>query len=76
MSMNWMPAFAGMTLLALAAPALGGDVLRRGNSVEPETLDPHAARGVSASNIIRDLYEGLTTESPAGAIAPGMAERW
>jgi len=51
-------------------------VLRRGNSVEPESLDPHRARGVSASNVLRDLYEGLTRESPAGAIEPGVAERW
>jgi oligopeptide transport system substrate-binding protein len=76
MRMNWMPAFAGMTMLAFAAPSLAETVLRRGNSVEPETLDPHRARGVSASNVLRDLYEGLTTESPAGAIVPGMAERW
>ncbi len=51
-------------------------VLRRGNSVEPETLDPHRARGVGAANVLRDLYEGLTTESPAGAVEPGVAERW
>lgn len=62
--------------LALPAPAQAETVLRRGNSVEPETLDPHRARGVSASNILRDLYEGLTTESAAGAIEPGAAERW
>jgi oligopeptide transport system substrate-binding protein len=60
----------------LAQPAAAEQTLRRGNSVEPETLDPHKARGVSASNILRDLYEGLTTESPAGAIVPGAAERW
>jgi len=76
MRMNWMPAFAGMTLLVLAGPSLANDVLRRGNSVEPETLDPHRARGVSASNILRDLYEGLTTEAPDGAIIPGVAGRW
>jgi oligopeptide transport system substrate-binding protein len=51
-------------------------VLHRGNSVEPESLDPHRARGVSASNILRDLYEGLATEGPDGAIVPGVAERW
>jgi len=63
--------------LLLVAQAAGAEqVLRRGNSVEPETLDPHRARGVSASNILRDLYEGLTTEAPDGTIVPGMAERW
>jgi oligopeptide transport system substrate-binding protein len=63
-------------LLGMTLPAQAETVLRRGNSVEPETLDPHRARGVSASNVLRDLYEGLTTESPAGAIVPGVAERW
>jgi oligopeptide transport system substrate-binding protein len=65
-------ALLGMTL----GIAQAEQVLRRGNSVEPETLDPHRARGVSASNVLRDLYEGLTTESPAGAVVPGVAERW
>jgi oligopeptide transport system substrate-binding protein len=65
-------ALLGMTLGAVQAES----VLRRGNSVEPETLDPHQARGVSASNVLRDLYEGLTREAPDGAVIPGVAERW
>jgi oligopeptide transport system substrate-binding protein len=67
---------AAWGLLLFAQVAAGEQVLRRGNSVEPESLDPHRARGVSASNILRDLYEGLTTEAPDGAIVPGVAERW
>jgi oligopeptide transport system substrate-binding protein len=66
---------AGATAV-LATTAGAEQVLRRGNAVEPETLDPHLARGVSASNILRDLYEGLATESPAGEVVPGAAERW
>jgi oligopeptide transport system substrate-binding protein len=70
-------ALLGMTLVGgPASPAHAETVLRRGNSVEPESLDPHRARGVSSSNILRDLYEGLTTESPTGAIEPGAAESW
>ena len=65
-----------LLVMFLATPAAAETVLRRGNSVEPETLDPHLARGVSASNILRDLYEGLTTEAPDGAIEPGTAEHW
>lgn len=65
-----------MTLWLLCCAAHADQVLRRGNSVEPETLDPQRARGVSASNILRDLYEGLTTEAPDGAIVAGAAERW
>ena len=76
MKKNWMPAFAGMTMVLMAAPVSAETVLRRGNSVEPESLDPHRARGVSASNVLRDLYEGLTREAPSGEIVPGVAERW
>jgi oligopeptide transport system substrate-binding protein len=51
-------------------------VLRKGNGAEPETLDPHRAESVTASNILRDLFEGLTLEAPDGRIIPGAAERW
>lgn len=51
-------------------------VLRRGNAAEPQTLDPHRAEGVPESNILRDLFEGLTTEAPDGRIVPGTAESW
>ncbi|WP_191621347.1 peptide ABC transporter substrate-binding protein [Marinihelvus fidelis] len=51
-------------------------VLHRDNGNEPQTLDPHLAQGVPAANILRDLFEGLTAESPTGAIIPGAAERW
>ena len=43
---------------------------------EPETLDPHLAQGVPASHILRDLFEGLTTESAEGDLIPGAALRW
>jgi oligopeptide transport system substrate-binding protein len=51
-------------------------VVFRGNGEEPETLDPHRAVGVPASHILRDLFEGLTTESPDGDVIPGVALRW
>jgi len=51
-------------------------VVRRGNGEEPETLDPHLAVGVPSAHILRDLFEGLTTESPDGDIIPGAALRW
>ncbi len=50
--------------------------LRKGNGAEVQTLDPHKAEGVPASNILRDLYEGLTSEAPNGDIIPGGAESW
>ena len=51
-------------------------ILRKGNGAEPESLDPHRAESVAASNILRDLFEGLTAEAPDGRIVPGAAERW
>jgi len=51
-------------------------VVYRGNGEEPETLDPHLAQGVPSSHILRDLFEGLTTESAGGDLMPGAALRW
>ncbi|RFF29832.1 peptide ABC transporter substrate-binding protein [Wenzhouxiangella sediminis] len=51
-------------------------VVHRGNGEEPQTLDPHLAEGVPSSNILRDLFEGLTTTAPDGRIVPGAARHW
>jgi len=51
-------------------------VVHRGNGEEPETLDPHRAVGVPAAHILRDLFEGLTTETAGGDVVPGAALRW
>jgi oligopeptide transport system substrate-binding protein len=60
------------------APSVLADeqVVFRGNGEEPETLDPHLAIGVPSSHILRDLFEGLTSESPEGDVIPGAALRW
>ena len=34
-------------------------IFRRNNGAEPGTLDPHRAEGVTASNVLRDIFEGL-----------------
>ena len=66
----------------LAMPLVHGveladeQVLHKGNGAEPQTLDPHKAEGVSSSNIMRDLFEGLTSETPDGEVIPGAAESW
>ena len=51
-------------------------VLHKGNGAEPQTLDPHRAEGVPAANILRDIFEGLTSEAPDGEVIPGAAKRW
>lgn len=50
--------------------------LHRDNGGEPRTLDPHLAEGMPSEHILRDLFEGLTAESPEGRIIPGAAIRW
>jgi oligopeptide transport system substrate-binding protein len=51
-------------------------VLHRGNGAEPQSLDPHKSEGVPESNLQRDIYEGLTNDSPEGGITPGAARAW
>jgi oligopeptide transport system substrate-binding protein len=63
----------GRPLPALLAEV---QVLHRGNGEEPQTLDPHLAQGVPTANILRDLFEGLTTTEPDGRIVPGAAAHW
>lgn len=51
-------------------------ILRKGNGTEPESLDPHRAEGVTSSNTLRDLFEGLISEAPDGTLIPGAAASW
>jgi oligopeptide transport system substrate-binding protein len=51
-------------------------VLRRGIGGEPASLDPGEAADTFSFEVIRDLYEGLTTEAPDGAVVPGVASSW
>jgi len=67
---------ASQTAFAKPDNLAAEQVLRRGNGSEVQTLDPHKAEGVPASNILRDLYEGLTIEKPDGTVIPGAAESW
>jgi len=48
----------------------------RGNSADPESLDPLYARSEPALNIMRDLHEGLVSLDAAGVPVPGAARRW
>ena len=51
-------------------------ILRRGISGEPSSLDPATATDTFSSQVIQDLYEGLTSESPSGEVVPGVASSW
>jgi oligopeptide transport system substrate-binding protein len=68
---------AGM--LSCGKPARLSDsdsALRRGLGGEPSSLDPAAAADNFSFEVMQDLYEGLTTESPTGEVIPGAASSW
>lgn len=51
-------------------------VLRRGLPGEPRTLDPQLADDDFSFAVLRDLYEGLTSENASGQVVPGAAASW
>jgi oligopeptide transport system substrate-binding protein len=74
-------------MLAMSGGALAAQVppgtqlaekqeLVRNNGSEPASLDPHKVESDIEFNIISDLFEGLVSVTPAGAIQPRLAERW
>lgn len=71
--MRW---WLGFSLNLIAAAACGADVLHRGNGPEPDSLDLHLAQGLSAHNILRDLYDGLVRTTADGELAAAAAESW
>lgn len=62
---------------AATRPASAGtQVLHRGTSAEPNSLDPHIATGNSAAPILYDIGVGLTTLDAEGRVIPGAAASW
>ncbi len=50
--------------------------LSRGLPGEPRTLDPQLADDTFSSQVVGDLYEGLTAEDRHGHVVPGVASSW
>lgn len=67
---------SGMALTLTLVSAEAEQILRRGNGTEPESLDFHTSSGVAASNIQRDIAEGLVSLAADASLIPGAAERW
>jgi len=59
-----------------ATPAYAEMVFNRGNSADPESLDPHKTSTVYEANILKDLYEGLVVQDQNADLIPGAAESW
>ncbi len=80
-------ALAALVLVAMAAGCAPREtkvergnregILFRGNSTEPESLDPYLVRGQVEWTIVGGLFEGLVRPDAATLEArPGVAERW
>src|SRR5438105_14490946 len=51
-------------------------VYNRGNSADPESLDPHKTSTVYEADILRDLFTGLMSQDAKANVIPGAAESW
>jgi oligopeptide transport system substrate-binding protein len=66
---------AGAALYSLAITgAFAEVVMNRGNSADPESLDPHKTSTVYEANILRDLFMGLMIHNAKAELQPGAAE--
>ena len=61
---------------ASGAGKAGEAILSRGNGPDPDSLDPQKARTVEAQNVLRDLFECLTSVARDGGVAAGVATDW
>ena len=67
------------SLAALALPATAraaASELRVGFSTDAQTLDPANHRSRSTETIIRQMYDGVLTRSPAMKVDPQLAASW
>ena len=63
---------ASSAILALASTFAFADVVfNRGNSADPESLDPHKTSTVYEAHILRDLFQGLMMRDAKAEIGPG-----
>ncbi len=67
---------AALASSALASAALAEIVYNRGNSADPESLDPHKTSTVYEAHILRDLFQGLVMQDENAELIPGAAESW
>ncbi len=71
---SWL---VGCTMLAMTASgAFAEMVLNRGNSLDPESLDPHKTSTVNEAHVLRDLFSGLAMQDAKANVIPGAAESW
>ena len=77
MNMNFKSWLVGTTMLVMTATGAFAEVVfNRGNSADPESLDPHKTSTVYEAHILRDLFMGLTIHNAKAEVEPGAAESW
>lgn len=62
--------------LTIVTPACADAIWRRGETMEPSSLDPHKASTVTEQHVLDELYEGLVVYDGAGRLQPGVARSW
>src|SRR5215207_5225172 len=68
---------AGFAMILLGLGAASAEVVyNRGNSADPESLDPHKTSTVYEAHILRDIFEGLVMQDSKSDLIPGAAESW
>jgi oligopeptide transport system substrate-binding protein len=77
MKRNLRSLFFATALVAFTSSAAFAEVVfNRGNSADPESLDPHKTSTVYEAHILRDLFSGLTVQDAKAEVIPGAAESW
>jgi oligopeptide transport system substrate-binding protein len=69
----------GLALLAAGfanGPAAADTVIHRVLSADVTSLDPHLVGVTYETEVVADLFEGLTAYGPDAAIGPGAATSW
>lgn len=69
-------AVSAFMAIAGANVAAAQGIYHRGNTADPETLDPHKTSTVYEAHVLRDLFEGLVIHNGKGEIVPGVADSW
>lgn len=65
-----------LLVAGLVNTAAAQTIYHRGNSADPETLDPHKTSTVYEAHVLRDLFEGLVIHNGKAEVLPGAAESW
>ena len=77
MQMNFKTFLVATSMLVMSASGAFAEVVyNRGNSADPESLDPHKTSTVYEAHILRDLFMGLVVHDAKAETMPGAAESW